>query len=228
MAEAQQGESKLTVSQEFSVLQPRPQNAYPIGEADWRRIRRMIKEIVPPNNVYQQISFTSLGVLGSSIFALISLELSSKSPPNWVWTVVWCMFAASLVATVALYFAGSDLKKATVRTAGSVLVEMTEIEQSCAPTAAIESSSGKVTAENAGLMLVSADYGADGHPWIDVKPALKGMIKGGKLCIQVTNEELGSDPVRNVPKKLRLVYRFNGKDYRLEVAEGDKLSIPVS
>jgi hypothetical protein len=49
------------------------------------------------------------------------------------------VFAASLVAAViSLYFAHPDVKKATIRTTGSVQVEMTQIEQSCAPIAATE------------------------------------------------------------------------------------------
>jgi hypothetical protein len=226
MGDERESKPKLTVSQEFSVLQPMRQNAYPIGEADWERIKRMIKEIVPPNNLYEQISFACLGVFGSSVLALASLKLSGTSPPVWAWVIVWCVFVGSLVATVTLYLAGKDLKKATARTAESALAEMMEIEQRCAPIASDSSSPASVPAEKAKLSLLSAAYGADGHGWSDVKPVLNQRIKDGKLCIHVTNEELGGDPVPNVWKKLRVAYRINGKVYRVEVGEGQKLSIP--
>jgi len=139
MAEEQESKPKLTVSQEFSVLQPRPQNAYLIAEADWKRIKRMVNEIVPPSNIYQQIGFTSLGVLGSSIVALASSGLSGTSLPVSAWVVMWCVFITSLaVAAITLLFVDPELKKATVRTAESVVLEMTQIEQSCAPIAATE------------------------------------------------------------------------------------------
>jgi hypothetical protein len=139
MADERESKPKLTVSQEFSVLQPRPQNAYLIAEADWKRIKRMVNEIVPPNNIYQQIGFTSLGVLGSSILALVSLKLSGASPPVWAWVVMWCVLITSLVvAAITLLLVDPGQKKTTVRTVESVVLEMTQIEQSCAPIAATE------------------------------------------------------------------------------------------
>jgi len=139
MADEQESKPKLTVSQEFSVLQPRPQNAYLIAEADWKRIKRMVNEIVPPNNIYQQVGFTSLGVLGSSILALVSLKLSGASPPVWAWVVMWCVLITSLVvAATTLLLVDPEQKKTTVRTVESVVLEMTQIEQSCAPVAATE------------------------------------------------------------------------------------------
>jgi hypothetical protein len=146
MGDEQENKPKLTVSQEFSVLQPRPQNAYLIAEADWKRLKRMINEIVPPSDLHQQIGFASLGVFGSSIFALISLAMSSTSPPSWAWTIVWCVCAASLVAAViSLYLAHPDVKKAAIHTTGSVLAEMAQVEQSCAPVASTEVTPGVQT-----------------------------------------------------------------------------------
>jgi hypothetical protein len=139
MADEQESKPKLHASQEFSVLQPRPQNAYLVAEADWKRIKRMVTEIVPANNNYQQIGFASLGVVGSAILALASLKFSGTSPPVWASIVIWCLFiSSSVVAVITLIFVGPELKKATVSTAQSVVDEMTAIEQSCAPIAATE------------------------------------------------------------------------------------------
>lgn len=228
MAEEWKSEPKLTVSQEFSVLQPRPQKAYLIAEADWRRIRRIVKEIVPPRNIYQQISSGSVGVFGSSIFALVSLMVSSTPPPNWAWTVVICAVLTSLVASVAFYYVDLMQKQATVRTTDSVLYEMAEIEQGCGPTASDIASSARPSAEARGLNVLSAQYGADGYPWKDVTSILNGRIINARLQVPVTNEELGPDPVPNVKKKIKVQYVLNGKSCLITVPEGEELLISDS
>jgi hypothetical protein len=133
MTDDQKREPKLTVSQEFSVLQPGPQNAYLIAEADWKRIKRIVREIVPQRNVYQAVASGSVGVLVSSAFALLFFELSASSPPGWAWTVVICAAACSLLMSIAFFYFDSQQKESTVRTVKSVEEEITEIEQNCTP-----------------------------------------------------------------------------------------------
>jgi hypothetical protein len=225
VADEQKSEPKLAVSREYSVLQPGPQKAYLIAEADWRRIKRMLAEIIPPENIYQQIGSGSVGVLGSSIFALVSLKLSSSPPPSWAWTVVTCVFIGSLVGAIAFYIVDSVQKRATVRTVESVQGEMGDIEQSCTPVASAEASSGIVSVEKTTLIVLSAMYGEDGHRWKDVTSLLNGRIKAGKVRIPVNNEELGPDPVPNVRKKIRVAYLLDGEARCTEALEGEELSI---
>jgi hypothetical protein len=103
MADEQKREPKLTVSQEFSVLQPGRQNAYLIAEADWKRIKRIVREIVPHKSIYQIVGSASVGVLVSSASALLSFKLSSSSAPDWAWTIVICAAACSLLMTGAFF-----------------------------------------------------------------------------------------------------------------------------
>lgn len=226
MNDEQKREAKLTVSQEFSVLQPRPQNAYLIGEADWKRIKRIVKEIVPQKNIYQIVASGSVGVLVSSAFALLSFKLSSSSPPGWAWTVVICAAACSCLMTIAFFYFDFQQKQATARTVGGVLDEIREIEQNCGPAGLLERSSVNTSAEITELAICSAMYGADGHPWKNVASVLSTKIQDGGLHVPVTNAELGGDPLPNVNKKLEVTYSRGGRTYHKTVPENETLSIP--
>jgi hypothetical protein len=225
MNEWQKREPKLTVSQEFSVLQPRPQTAYLIAEADWKRIKRIVKEIVPHKNIHQIVASVSVGVLVSSAFALLSFKLSSSSPPGWAWTVVICAAACSFLMSVAFFYFDFQQSEATARTVGSVLEEITEVEQNCAPAGPPERSSVDDSAEKPGLTILSAVYGA-ASSWNDVASVLTTKIEDGKLLVPVTNEELGSDPLPNTKKRLEVAYSHRGRTYRATVSENEMLSIP--
>lgn len=216
MNDEQKRESNLTVSQEFSVLQPGPQNAYLIAEADWKRIKRIVKEIVPHKNIYQIVGSGCVGVLVSSAFALLTFEVSDSTLPGWAWTVVICAAACSLLMTIAFFYFDSQQRPATVRTVDSVLVEMSEIEQNCEPAILPEPQ----------LTISSAKYGADGHSWRDVASVLSAKIQAGTLRVSVTNTELGGDPAPNIKKKLEVIYSRGGRTYQRTVPENETLSIP--
>ncbi len=225
MNDEQTREPKLTVSQEFSVLQPGPQNAYLIGEADWKRIKRIVKEIVPHKNVYQIVASGSVGVSVSSAFALLSFKMSSSSPPGWAWTVVISAAACSLLMTIAFFYFDSQQKQGAVRSVSSVLDEIREIEENCAPANLPGRSSVDVSVEKPGLTICSAVYGAR-DSWKDVASILSTRIRDGRLLVPVTNEELGPDPLQDVKKRLEVVYSQGGRLYQKTVPETETLSIP--
>ncbi len=225
MIDEQRREPKLTVSQDFSVLQPRPQNAYLIGEADWKRIKRIVTEIVPHRNIYQIVASGSVGVFVSSAFALLSFNLSTSSPPGWAWTVVICTAACSFLMSIAFCYFDLQQKQATVRTAGSVLNEIKEIEQNCVPSSLPERPTANVSAEKPALTILSAVYGA-AQSWKDVASVLSTKIENGRLLVPVTNGELGPDPLPDVKKRLEVVYSHGGQTHRTTVPENETLSIP--
>jgi hypothetical protein len=225
MSDERKRESKLTVSHEFSVLQPRPQNAYLIAETDWKRIKRIVKEIVPHKDLYQWVSSFSAGVSVSSAFALLSFKLSSSSPPSWAWTVVSSAFVGSATATAAFFYFNLQQRRTTVRSVEGVLVEITEIEENLAPASLPETQSIKAPGTNTGLTICSALYGADGN-WKDVTSLLAAKIQGGRLRVPATNQELGGDPAPNVWKTLRVVYLQGGIEYSKILREDEILSLP--
>jgi len=225
MIDEQKREPKLTVSQEFSVLQPGPQNAYLIAEGDWKRIKRIVKEIVPHKSMYQIVGSTFCGVFVTSASALLFFKLSSSSPPGWAWTIVICAAACSLLMTGAFFYFDAQQKQATVRNVDSVLIEIGEIEQNCAP-ASLPETSINVSADKTHLTICSAMYGADGHTWKDVASVLSAKIQNGRLNLPVTNVELGGDPLLGVTKKLDVTYSQDGRTWKKTVSENETLSIP--
>jgi hypothetical protein len=225
MSDERKREPKLTVSQDFSVLQPGPQNAYLIAEADWKRIKRIVTEIVPPKNAYQIVSSGFLGVLVSSAFALLTFKLSNSPLPGWAWTVVICAASCSLLMTIAFYYFDSQQEQATNRSVTSVLDEIREIEQNRTPASLPGPSFVDVSGEEQGLTILSAVYGA-AQSWKDVASILSARIEDGKLLVPVTNEELGPDPLPNVEKRVEVAYSHGGRTYRKVVAENETLSIP--
>jgi hypothetical protein len=225
MNDDQKRESNLTVSQEFSVLQPGPQNAYLIGEADWKRIKRIVKEIVPHKNLYQMVGSGFFGVLVSSAFALLSFTLSNSPVPGWAWTTVICAGACSLLMTVAFFYFDSQQRRTTVRTVESVLAEIREIELNCSPASLLEPPSTSISAAKMELTICSALYGVDAV-WKDVASILSAKIQDGRLRVLVTNVELGCDPLPNAKKELRVTYSEGGRTYQKTVPENDTLSIP--
>jgi hypothetical protein len=75
------------------------------------------------------------------------------------------------------------------------------------------------------LVIQSAKYGVD-DKWNDVVDVLRAKIHDGALRVQVTNEELGPDPAKDIVKSLRVSYIFDGKNYDKTVPEHSLLCIP--
>jgi alpha-L-rhamnosidase len=60
----------------------------------------------------------------------------------------------------------------------------------------------------------------------DVTAALTRQVKGNRLSVEVNNKTLGTDPARNVVKRLRVEYELGGKSFKKEVDENQTLVIP--
>jgi len=61
---------------------------------------------------------------------------------------------------------------------------------------------------------------------VDITDRLKARLKNGTLQARVTNDLAGGDPVLNVPKQLRVVYRLDGVEKKTLKYENDMLRIP--
>jgi len=60
------------------------------------------------------------------------------------------------------------------------------------------------------LVIDSASYGVDGR-WADVTAAVRAMVRGDRLDVEVRNELFGIDPAPGRTKTLSVTYRFNGE-----------------
>lgn len=79
---------------------------------------------------------------------------------------------------------------------------------------------------NAGLRIVSAQYGAADTRVVDVTLLLTSRVVRNRLAIAATNDALGGDPAVNTVKELYVLYDYNGQRREARTAEGMQLSIP--
>ncbi|MGH9728219.1 MAG: DNAJC11 domain-containing protein [Candidatus Acidiferrales bacterium] len=76
-----------------------------------------------------------------------------------------------------------------------------------------------------GLQIVRADYGAENHS-ADVTARLTSRIRDGQLSLRVNNDTMGGDPAKGRPKRLRVVYLWQGIRHEMSTPEGGALAIP--
>ncbi|MBM3760231.1 MAG: DUF3395 domain-containing protein [Acidobacteria bacterium] len=94
-----------------------------------------------------------------------------------------------------------------------------------APVAVGTGVGGTVSVGN--LRVLLAQYGAD-RRFRDVTQTLNSMIQGGRLRVQVTNENFGGDPAPANKKALRVDYEYQGVRNTVTVAEAAFLELPTA
>lgn len=76
------------------------------------------------------------------------------------------------------------------------------------------------------IVVHSAKYGADGHPWADVTDAVKQkQLPDGRIRVRVTNANLGCDPAKTIHKTLVVFWSKGGIEQKTVVPEKDWLEI---
>ena len=77
------------------------------------------------------------------------------------------------------------------------------------------------------LRILNANYvPVQGPGGRDVTNRLQGMVRNNRLNVNVTNQTMGGDPTVGTPKKLNVVYQFQGRTNNVSVPELGRLSIP--
>lgn len=123
--------SKAT--REYTVLEPRRENALFIYENDWLRVRNLVSEIIPYTDGYKVVCSISIGVFVSFICVWISFKFSTVSIPGWAWTVDLCVISCSALMAILCFIFNRQLKLYTVRTVDNTLREMDDIRNRFEP-----------------------------------------------------------------------------------------------
>jgi hypothetical protein len=118
-----------TSTLEYTVLQRVRPKAYEIFVDDWSRIKRAVKEVIPPNSIYLVMASIFAGVLVSAATVWLSFRVSGLSVPDWARTADICVFWFSLILTALCFLFDWQQKATTNRTVNSVLAEMKIIEE---------------------------------------------------------------------------------------------------
>jgi len=75
------------------------------------------------------------------------------------------------------------------------------------------------------LRVMRAQYGAD-FRYFDVTDRLNSLIQGDQLEMRIDNGSMGGDPAPDRPKRLSVVYLFDGAPYHAIVNEHGALELP--
>ena len=75
------------------------------------------------------------------------------------------------------------------------------------------------------LKIVEGAYGA-GNFQMNVTQKLRGMVRDNVLEITAGPDALGGDPAPGSAKRLRVTYRYNGRQYEASAGDFEKLRIP--
>lgn len=75
------------------------------------------------------------------------------------------------------------------------------------------------------LRVMRAQYGAD-FRYFDVTDRLNSLIQNDQLEMRIDNASMGGDPAPDRPKRLSVVYLFDGAPYRTIVNEHSALELP--
>lgn len=75
------------------------------------------------------------------------------------------------------------------------------------------------------LFILDAQYGA-GEIWYNATEVLRINVKENILRFNVTNTNIGCDPVENVRKILKVTYTYGGVTYSKIIGEDETLELP--
>jgi hypothetical protein len=75
------------------------------------------------------------------------------------------------------------------------------------------------------LQILQASYGA-GDRRMDVTSRVASQLSGDRFEMRVSNDTMGGDPAAGQPKRLRVIYLWQGLRYETSVPEGGTLDLP--
>ncbi|MCF8128591.1 MAG: hypothetical protein K9N10_08750 [Deltaproteobacteria bacterium] len=73
--------------------------------------------------------------------------------------------------------------------------------------------------------IISARYGIQGN-YVDVTQVVKNLVSGHSISMEVSNQNLETDPVPGKEKEMVVFYENQGKRKELHVKEGDWFVVP--
>ncbi len=116
-------------TQDYFVYKNKKEGVFPIKESDWKRLKRIIGQIIPHERIFQIFSSVFFGIFASSIFSLIAFQATTKIE-NWVKPVTWSICLVSLILAVSLLILDKRHKGIITLSTKDVLTDMSEIEKS--------------------------------------------------------------------------------------------------
>jgi hypothetical protein len=120
--------TNFTFTQEHYMYQAKPVGVYPMKETDWERLKRMIKLIIPNKKIYQVLYSIAIGIFSSSVFSLITFQITTNIP-NWALITTWICTIASLFLGIGFLIIDNQQKEIINQSSESIIKEMEIIEK---------------------------------------------------------------------------------------------------
>jgi hypothetical protein len=120
--------SGLKITRDYVVYQPREQCVFPIEDADWRRLKRLINNIVPQRRLFEVLSSISFGVFASAILSLVAFYATKDLAP-WVLPTTWLTLGCSFVLGISFEMLYRQQHKVSTASVSVILDEMDQLEK---------------------------------------------------------------------------------------------------
>lgn len=125
-------EPSFKMSQDYELVPPRKQRAYPILVEEWQHLKEKIQQIRDDANFYHTIGSVLLGVAGSALVTALTLDIPK---PEGITTtpmplvIAWFVFvAAAACGALSLHF-GKSQREVQNSNAKEVVSHMELIEK---------------------------------------------------------------------------------------------------
>jgi hypothetical protein len=125
-------EPTFKMSQDYELVPPRKQRAYPILVEEWIHLKKKIREIRDNANFYHTVGSVLLGVAGSALVTALTLEIPTQavatSTPMPI-VIAWFTFASTLACGGLSLFFGKKQRDDQKSSAEEVIAHMDLIQK---------------------------------------------------------------------------------------------------
>ncbi|HNT29322.1 MAG TPA: hypothetical protein PKL83_00030 [bacterium] len=123
--------TELKVSQDFELLLPQQQKAYPISKDEWTFLKEKVKTINNSSNIYHTIGSVFLGITGSALLAVFTYDKPNPITIEYNTRILITIsaFIVSLICGICLLVFGGKQKQLQEISAAEVIQHMELIEK---------------------------------------------------------------------------------------------------
>ncbi len=122
--------SSFNISQDYEILPPKKDKAYPIPKVEWEYLKERINKIGDNFNIYHTAGAILLGFSGSAFINLFTNDFHSREG-EMSSKVIICLSIAILTLIIGgmSFFFGRQQKKAQSVSSGDIIKQMDVIEK---------------------------------------------------------------------------------------------------
>jgi hypothetical protein len=105
-------EPTFKMSQDYEIVPPRKQRAYPILVEEWLHLKEKVRQIRDDANFYHTLGSVLLGVAGSALLTALTLDIPKvegvTATPMPILIAWFAFFSTAVCGGLAMYFGKSQ------------------------------------------------------------------------------------------------------------------------